>query len=109
VSWLGAPEGDAPTAAISACAIDSYLEFARSVPFREGARYYENSLRRADGGTSKGMFGRAVRVLADQEYESILRPALRRSSENRSSSGLARLSWESPKTWSRSCGRSSSA
>jgi putative restriction endonuclease len=52
--------------------VDSYLELARPVPFREGARYYETSLKRADGGTSKGMFGRAVRVLADQEFEAIL-------------------------------------
>jgi putative restriction endonuclease len=52
--------------------IDSYLEFGRAVPFHEGAHYYESALLRDDGATNKGAFGRAVRVLPDTEYESIL-------------------------------------
>lgn len=52
---------------------DSYLEFGRAVPFREGWRYYEGALQRDDGGTNKGAFGRAVRALPDAEYEGILR------------------------------------
>lgn len=55
--------------------IDSYLDFARPVPFREGTRYYEAGLQRADGGTSKGAFGRAVRSLPDHEYEEIIQAA----------------------------------
>lgn len=50
----------------------SYVEFGRPVPFREGAHYYEAALRRDDGRTSKGAFGRAVRVLRDAEYEAIV-------------------------------------
>jgi putative restriction endonuclease len=53
--------------------IDSYLEFARPVPFREGWSYYESALQRDDGATNKGAFGRAVRALPDVEYENILR------------------------------------
>jgi putative restriction endonuclease len=51
----------------------SFVVFDRPVPFREGEHYYERQLRRADGGTSKGAFGRAVRPLAEAEYEAILR------------------------------------
>ena len=35
-----------------------YLEFDRAVPFKEGKHYYESGLRRSDGATSKGAFGR---------------------------------------------------
>lgn len=52
--------------------VDGYLEFDRAVPFRSGAHYYESSLRRDDGGTSRGAFGRAVRIVADDEFELIL-------------------------------------
>lgn len=47
----------------------SYLVFDRVVPFRAGEHYYERRLRRPDGGTSKGAFGRAVRPLAEVEFE----------------------------------------
>ncbi len=53
--------------------IDSYLEFPRAIPFREGWRYFESGLQRDDGATNKGAFGRAVRALPDAEYEDILR------------------------------------
>jgi putative restriction endonuclease len=55
--------------------MDSYLDFARPVPFKEGDRYYEAGLRREDGGTSKGAFGRAVRTLPEAEYDAILQAA----------------------------------
>ena len=51
--------------------VSGYLAFDRPVPFREGGEFYESSLRRADGGTSKGAFGRAVRLLPDTEYDRI--------------------------------------
>jgi putative restriction endonuclease len=53
--------------------IANYLEFDRAVPFREGENYYESFLRREDGKTSKGAFGRAVRALPDEEFAAILR------------------------------------
>ncbi|MDX9859451.1 MAG: HNH endonuclease [Rhodospirillales bacterium] len=52
--------------------VTDYLELDHPVPFKEGEHYYESSLRRVDGGTSKGAFGRAVRLLADHEYDLIL-------------------------------------
>ena len=40
--------------------VSDYLEFDQAVPFREGNHYYESGLRREDGKTSKGAFGRSV-------------------------------------------------
>lgn len=53
--------------------VSNYLEFVRPVPFAEGAHYHESALRKADGSTNKGAFGRAVRVLPDLEYDMIWR------------------------------------
>lgn len=55
--------------------ISDFLQFDRPVPFREGDHYYESDLRRPDGGTSKGAFGRAVRPIANAEFDLILRAA----------------------------------
>ena len=52
--------------------VKDYLEFDRPVPFREGDHYYESKLRKVDGSTNKGQFGRAVRLLRDGEYSLIL-------------------------------------
>jgi putative restriction endonuclease len=53
--------------------VSDFLEFDRAVPFKEGGHFYESGLRRADGGTSKGAFGRAVRPITDGEYDLIVR------------------------------------
>lgn len=53
--------------------VSDYLEFDRAVPFREGVQYYESQLRRDDGETNRGAFGRAVRPISDSEYDLILR------------------------------------
>jgi putative restriction endonuclease len=52
--------------------ITDYLEFDRPVPFRDGGHYYESTLQRADGQTSKGAFGRSVRAIPDSEFELIM-------------------------------------
>jgi putative restriction endonuclease len=52
--------------------IADYLEFDRHVPFKEGDFYYETILKKEDGSTNKGAFGRAVRNLPDSEYDRIL-------------------------------------
>lgn len=52
--------------------ITDYLPFDRPVPFRESELYYESALRKADGSTNKGAFGRAVRHISDDEYDLIL-------------------------------------
>ena len=53
--------------------VENFLPFDRPVPFKEGEQYYERQLRREDGGTSKGAFGRAVRPISEAEYNIILR------------------------------------
>lgn len=53
--------------------IDGYLSFDRPVPFREGVRYYERALQKDDGTTNLGAFGRAVRPLAEDEFDDIVR------------------------------------
>jgi putative restriction endonuclease len=53
--------------------VDNYLEFEGAVPFRIGTRYLEHALRRPDGKTNRGAFGRAVRLIDDDEYETICR------------------------------------
>ena len=53
--------------------VSDYLEFDRAVPFREGNYYYEAQLKKDDGKTNKGAFGRAVRNITDQEYDNILK------------------------------------
>lgn len=51
----------------------SYLDFDRPVPFQEAGLYYENALRKDDGSTNKGAFGRAVRLMSEQEFDRILK------------------------------------
>ena len=52
--------------------VSQYLEFPRVVSFADGEHYCESSLRKDDGTTNKGAFGRAVRHLPDAEYDLIL-------------------------------------
>jgi putative restriction endonuclease len=53
--------------------VDGYLDFDRPVPFAEGSQYYESALRKPDGSTNKGAFGRAVRLIPDAEFDQILK------------------------------------
>lgn len=50
----------------------TYLHFPSPVPFRMGGLFLESGLRKADGSTNKGAFGRAVRGLPDGEFEAIV-------------------------------------
>jgi putative restriction endonuclease len=72
--------------------VADYLEFDRAVPFKDGELYYEQGLRRSDGGTSKGAFGRAVRTITDLEYDTILKSGFVRtlieSGSKRAAEGL---------------------
>jgi putative restriction endonuclease len=53
--------------------VDDYLDFDRPVPFAEGSEYYESALKKDDGSTNKGAFGRAVRLIPDDEFDRILK------------------------------------
>lgn len=59
--------------------IQDFLEFDRPVPFREGSHYYESALKRPDGHTNRGAFGRAVRGLPDDEYQVIVQAGFSRN------------------------------
>ncbi len=52
--------------------IENYLEFDTPVPFKTNEFYYESALKKKDGSTNKGAFGRAARNIPDNEYELIL-------------------------------------
>jgi putative restriction endonuclease len=52
--------------------VSQFLPFDNAVPFRQSGHYFEAQLRRDDGGTSKGAFGRAVRSLSDAEFDLIV-------------------------------------
>ena len=51
----------------------TYLDFDAAVPFYEGDEYYESALKKDDGSTNKGAFGRAVRLIPDGEFDRILK------------------------------------
>src|SRR4030088_2648383 len=51
----------------------TYLDFDAAVPFSEGSEYYESALKKVDGSTNKGAFGRAVRLIPDDEFDRILK------------------------------------
>jgi putative restriction endonuclease len=52
--------------------VEDYVEFSSPVPFRIESNYFENGLKKADGTTNKGAFGRAVRNITDDEYQEIV-------------------------------------
>lgn len=52
--------------------IEDFLPFDHAVPFKEVDHYYESGLRKDDGSTNRGAFGRAVRNIPDAEYDLIL-------------------------------------
>ncbi|WP_407167801.1 HNH endonuclease [Bradyrhizobium sp. ORS 111] len=53
--------------------VDNYLDFDEPVPFAVGKEYFESALKKADGSTNKGAFGRAVRLIPDSEFDLILK------------------------------------
>src|SRR5215203_6110362 len=57
--------------------VSQFLPFDQAVSFRQGQQYFERQLQRADGGTSKGAFGRAVRALSDPEFDLIIQAGFR--------------------------------
>lgn len=58
--------------------LDSYLEFDHPVGFHGNGTYWESVLQKADGTTSKGAFGRAVRALPPGEFEAIVQAGFQR-------------------------------
>ena len=56
----------------------TYLDFDRPVPFSTGGEYFEAALRKTDGSTNRGAFGRAVRGISDSEFDLILKAGFAR-------------------------------
>lgn len=52
--------------------VSDYLEFDAPVPFREQGKYFESILKKEDGSTNRGAFGRAVRGIPRAEFEYIV-------------------------------------
>jgi putative restriction endonuclease len=48
----------------------TYLDFDTAVPFYQGDEYYESALKKDDGSTNKGAFGRAVRLILGENLAS---------------------------------------
>lgn len=61
--------------------VDNYVEFSTPVSFRIGSHYFESGLKKADGTTNKGAFGRAVRNITDEEYQAIVSAGLGKAEE----------------------------
>jgi putative restriction endonuclease len=74
--------------------VEDFLQFPRPVPFKDGDLYYESALRRIDGGTSKGVFGRSVRRISDSEYGLILNAASSALFAPTNTSNVAALGFE---------------
>jgi putative restriction endonuclease len=61
--------------------VRNYTEFDRPVPFRNKDFYYESALRKDDGSTNKGAFGRAVRLIPDEDFHQIIQAGFARELE----------------------------
>lgn len=83
--------------------VSDFLPFDNPVPFKEGADYYESALRRDDGKTNRGAFGRAIRTIPNNEFDEIVQSGFSatigeyHSIELEQSSGLS----EEPETFKR--------
>jgi len=49
----------------------TFVEFTNPVSFVDDKHYYEKRLRKDDGSTNRGLFGRAVRLLDDEDFNAI--------------------------------------
>lgn len=68
--------------------IADYLEFDNPVPFRIGSTYLERLLVKGDGTTNKGAFGRAVRTMSNDEYETIVKLGFDTTSDRRTDGAM---------------------
>jgi len=52
--------------------LGEFIEFDRAVPFSQNGHYYESMLKKGDGSTNKGAFGRSVRSISPEEFDAII-------------------------------------
>src|ERR1700716_2174546 len=74
----------------------TYLDFDTIVPFYEGDEYYESALKKDDGSTNKGAFGRALRLIPDDEFDRILKSGFAPILSENLSSGVAPPGFSEP-------------
>jgi putative restriction endonuclease len=74
----------------------TYLDFDTPVPFQEAGEYYESALEKDDGTTNKGAFGRAVRLIPDDEFDRILKSGFAPVLSENLSSGVAPPGFSEP-------------
>ncbi len=53
--------------------LGEFIEFDHAVPFSQNGHYYESMLKKDDGSTNKGAFGRSVRSISPEEFDAIIR------------------------------------
>ena len=56
--------------------LGEFIEFDRAVPFSQNGHYYESMLKKEDGSTNKGAFGRSVRGISPEEFDAIIRQGM---------------------------------
>ena len=71
------------------CHVADYLDFDHAIQFRDGDTYLESMLKRDDGGTNKGAFGRSVRIVPDEEFDNILSAGFSKSPVHYKSIGIS--------------------
>ena len=68
-----APDPSTPDHFFALIDTPSFIEFTTPVPFKGAGGYLERRLEKEDGSTNKGLFGRAIRLIDNDEYDAILR------------------------------------
>ena len=68
--------------------LEDYIDFDAPVRFDKSQAYFESILQKDDGSTNKGAFGRAVRLIPDAEFETIVRHGFTESIEIEARSNL---------------------
>lgn len=76
--------------------ISGYLDFAQPVPFSKSNFYFESALQKDDASTNRGAFGRAVRLIPDQEFQLILESGYAAELKREKESALEHLGFEEP-------------
>lgn len=76
--------------------ISDYLDFDHPVPFSKGEFYFESALQKDDASTNRGAFGRAVRLIPDQEFDLILKSGYAAELKSEKESSSESLGFEEP-------------
>lgn len=76
--------------------VSNYLDFDQPVPFSKSGFYFESALQKDDDSTNRGAFGRAVRLIPDQEFDLILKSGYAAELTREKENALDRLGFGEP-------------